>query len=335
MEKVEEAILISSTSSHRMEAKQGNVGCAVVATKAIIYSTQVCGNEDQGILHGEGSNRGSRDWPLTQRQNQEVEVNSSLGFWAEKLPFLSEEAKKCVSAAWRTGTKSRYEAAWTRYWDWVQSGGLYPDRDAVSSVENYLAHLFHEHKLAYRTINVHRSAISAKLSPYNGMPLGEQPVVCKVMKGIFNLRPPKKKLIPTWSVKTVLSFFKERWGDIKSLSLEELTIKMTILIGLVTAKRPSSIALMTVLPDHYRQLQDSVEFALIGLEKHSREDYVQEPVVIYKYKDPRLDPVAHIKEYVKRTDEIRQSFQLIESDRMPHKAANPVLISKFLKDAII
>ena len=58
------------------------------------------------------------------------------------------------------------------------------------------------------------------------------------------------------------------------------------------------MALMAVLPDQYRQLQDNVEFSLIGLEKHSRENYVQEPVVIYKYRDPRLDLVAHIQEYV-------------------------------------
>ena len=65
------------------------------------------------------------------------------------------------------------------------------------------------------------------------------------------------------------------------------------------------------------------------------EDYVQEPVVIYKYRDPWLDQVAHIKEYVKRTREIRQSWQLIVSDRAPYKAASPVLISKFLKEAIM
>ena len=111
LEKVEETVLISSTSSRRAEIEQDNASCAMVATEAIIYSTQVCSNEDQEIPHGEGSNGGSRDWLLNQRQDQEVEVNSSLGFWAEKRPFLSEEAKTCVAAAWRTSTKSRYETA--------------------------------------------------------------------------------------------------------------------------------------------------------------------------------------------------------------------------------
>ena len=69
--------------------------------------------------------------------------------------------------------------------------------------------------------------------------------------------------------------------------------------------------------------------------KNSREDYAQESVMIYKYSDPRLDPVVHIKEYVKRTKKIRQSFQLMVSAKVPHKAASPVLVSKYLKDAIM
>ena len=59
----------------------------------------------------------------------------------------------------------------------------------------------------------------------------------------------------------------------RMLLLEEFNIKMTMLIGLVTAKRPSSIVLMTVLPEHSRQLEHSVEFSLIRLEKHARRLY--------------------------------------------------------------
>ena len=85
---------------------------------------------------------------------------------------------------------------------------------------NYLSNLFHVHDLAYRMINLHRSAISAKLPPYNGTPL-------------------------------------------------------------------------------------------------------------------RLDPVTHIKEYVRRMGKIRQSLQLVVLAKVPHKSASLVLISKYLKDAII
>ena len=40
-------------------------------------------------------------------------------------------------------------------------------------------------------------------------------------------------------------------GEMEKLSLEHLTVKMTMLLRL---------ALKTVLPDYYRQLEDSIEF---------------------------------------------------------------------------
>ena len=39
LEKVEETVVIASTSSHEVEVASSQVGCAVVATKAIVYST--------------------------------------------------------------------------------------------------------------------------------------------------------------------------------------------------------------------------------------------------------------------------------------------------------
>ena len=98
LEEVEEAVAFASTSSQEVRVGSNEVGLAVVATKAIVYSAQGQGNAKQG---------GSGICSLTQSQNQEIEVNSSQGFWADKWPLLSKEAKECVSAAWRVGTKSR------------------------------------------------------------------------------------------------------------------------------------------------------------------------------------------------------------------------------------
>ena len=145
---LEEAVVMASTSSCEVGVGSNKVGCAVG------YSAQNWGNvEQEGICS------------LTQGQDQEIEVNRLRGFWADNQPLLSEEAKECVSVAWRVGTKSRYKLAWIRYCEWIEGGSLYLGRDLVSSVANYLAHLFHKHKLAYRTLGVHRLAISVKLPP--------------------------------------------------------------------------------------------------------------------------------------------------------------------------
>ena len=50
-----------------------------------------------------------------------------------------------------------------------------------------------EKGLAYRTINVHRSAISAYHEPLHGYPIGWSPLVFSLLSGVFNLGPPQRK----------------------------------------------------------------------------------------------------------------------------------------------
>ena len=107
-----------------------------------------------------------------------------------------------------------------------------------------------------------------------------------------------------------------------------------MLVSVVMSKRPSSLKLMTVAKDFFRLKEDSVEFVLVGLEKHSGKDYVQKPVVLTKCDITQLDPVSNVKEYVRRTKRLRKLDQLIISDKKPYEAASMKLIAKYLAGAI-
>ena len=48
------------------------------------FSVYVYGDKNRETVHGEGSNSGFINWPLTQVWDQEAEVNSFHGFWEEK-----------------------------------------------------------------------------------------------------------------------------------------------------------------------------------------------------------------------------------------------------------
>ena len=43
----------------------------------------------------------------------------------------------------------------------------------------------------YRTINLHRLAISAFHEYVDGLPVGKHPGICSLISGVFNLRPPE------------------------------------------------------------------------------------------------------------------------------------------------
>ena len=52
----------------------------------------------------------------------------------------------------------------------------------------FLAHSFDE-SLEYGTINTYRSALSGVLPPMEGFPVGQHPLVVRLLKGILNLCP--------------------------------------------------------------------------------------------------------------------------------------------------
>ena len=114
----------------------------------------------------------------------------------------------------------------------------------MNQILDYLAHLF---KLGYqyRSINVHRSALSSTLKPIENFPDGQHPLVKRLMKGVFNTRPPVPSLCPTWSLVKVLNVLKDR-SPLKSLDLKCLTLKTAMLLALASAKRCDSLSYLSL-----------------------------------------------------------------------------------------
>ena len=124
------------------------------------------------------------------------------------------------------------------------------DEAAPSSVNliNFLQYKFEVNKKQYRTINTYRSAVSTTLGTCRslGVPVGQDPLVCRCMRGIHRLRPPKTKLFPTWDIVTVLNSVL-KWGETKKLPLKKLLTKTAFLVVLVCYKRPADMCNMQVV----------------------------------------------------------------------------------------
>ena len=60
---------------------------------------------------------------------------------------------------------------------------------------NFLYYQFKEKNRQYSTINSYRSAVSSTLRNYPEckVPVGQTPIVCRFMRGVHRLKPPKKK----------------------------------------------------------------------------------------------------------------------------------------------
>ena len=112
-----------------------------------------------------------------------------------KVSF-SEETFSFISSSWTTGTLSRYNSCWNKWSNWCQERGLDTVIFPIDQLLEFLTHLINL-RLAYKAINLHRSAISSTASDLQEKPVGQHPLVCRLLKGIFNKCPPQPKLFPS------------------------------------------------------------------------------------------------------------------------------------------
>ncbi len=117
---------------------------------------------------------------------------------------VSEEAFQIIAASWRRGTEKSYASSWTKWVTWCNSGNVNPLLPSIEKVINFLTEAFHQ---GYQnsTMNLFRSALSASLPPLEGYPVGQHPLVIRLLQGIFNSRPPTLRYEHIWKVLEVYS----------------------------------------------------------------------------------------------------------------------------------
>ena len=157
----------------------------------------------------------------------------------------------------------------------------------------------------YSTLNTARSAVSAIVVPVTNQTLGLHPLVSRFMKGIFKNNLPVPKYQTTWDVQIILNY-SSGLPDIKDLDLKSLTIKLLMLIVLVSAQRGQSLHMLDI--SFMKVAETSYEFALPDHVKQSRPGYNTPSVVLKAYPhDMALCVVYHLKEYLKRTESLRKN----------------------------
>ena len=305
---------------------------AVLARQAMVQSDDGNDGRHQEIANIQDSS-GGHDNRGPSSRHQVVQVGRLSSFWNKDQGGLSAGAKQLVEASWRPATEAQYSSCWRKWTVWTGLHGISSTAPALNDVLNYLSELYNE-GLQYRTINTARSTLSSTLPPMDGFPVGQHPLVTRLMKGIFNSRPIVKTLFPAWSVKLVLKTLRE-WSPASKLSLKLLTLKTVMLLALATGKRASSIKLLSIKSGYIEVSEGKVVLQPFGLEKHSRLDRSFPPITIESYnEDPSLCPVFYIKTYLRRTSSLRSSDSLFVTTTKPHDAATIWTILRWLKTVI-
>ena len=240
---------------------------------------------------------------------------------------ISDTATNLIARAKSRGTRSNYDSAWRKFTGWCSGREINPFSCPLGDVLDYLGHMF-EKQYKYRTINNHRSAISAYHRPIDGMKVGSHPYVTDLMKGVNNERPPLPKYRFIWDVELVLGKMKELPGN-QDLPLDLLSHKLVTLLGLCAVQRGSEIHALNL--KWISKSSEGYKCAFGCKVKHSRNGKVAPPVDFYPFpQDLKLCPVDCLDAYIKLTQPFRESAgnALFLSTKKPH---NPVVKSTLTK----
>ena len=105
--------------------------------------------------------------------------------------FLNTATDLALSS-WRDKSTRSYNSSFNKWARWCAERDRNPISGSISDVANFLADLFEE-GYQYRSINVYRSSISTTHDKVDGYSVGQHPTVTRLMRGVFNKRPPLSK----------------------------------------------------------------------------------------------------------------------------------------------
>ena len=323
----------SVTEAESGQGQNSNNNCTILACSSMVPSANTTPN---GLSHPPATINSLTEEPLggtssssSSGSNESSRLESLRA--SSRYKGLSAEAFDLLCSAWRGSTEKSYAVAWRKWSLWCQS----TERDPLSaSLEDIVEFLTSEFQAGfqYSTINSIRSALSATLPPIDGTPVGQHPLVSRLLQGIFNRRPPLPKYNSTWDVNTVIIYIRE--GQTETLSLKDLSYKLAMLLALLSATRSSDLHLLDLRFITFHT--DEVQFQIAGLSKTRRSGPPRTFTIKRLPEMTTLCPIATLETYISVTSSFRGSNpskqpQLFLALNQPHRPVSSSTISRWIK----
>ena len=210
---------------------------------------------------------------------------------------FSRQAVDIFCASWTAGTEKQYKGVWDKWSGWCRKRQIDLPQASVIQVVEFLTDCFHEGK-GYSTINTYRSALSTTLCAMNDDrdSFGSHPLIARLLKGVYILRPPTPRYSSTWDVSEVTDYLKTL-APLRELSFKLLTLKTVMLCALASAQRQQTL-------NFRKESQDSITFVVTDRLKTSRPGKSIE-ITFSSSGCASICPLAALKEYISRSETLR------------------------------
>ena len=162
------------------------------------------------------------------------------------------------------------------------------------------------------------------------MPVGQHPLVCRFLKGVFQERPALPRYTTTWDVSEVLSYL-QTLDPSAELSLKVLSQKLVMLLALLSGQRTQTLKLVHI--HNIRYTEAGCLIYVTSLLKHTRPGVHQEPIKLLPYPaDSRLCVVDTLSTYLEKTKSLRGlETQLFISYQKPYRSVSSDTIRRWIK----
>ena len=164
--------------------------------------------------------------------------------------------------------------------------------------------------------------------------MGQHPLVCRFVKGAFERKPPSRKYYAIWDVRQVLNVLKTLSPN-SSLSLMELSLKLSMLLALVSIQRKQTLLQLNINNEYLKKSDEEFVFILSRHVKQSRPNYSIPPVIIPRYTlDTDICPYVCLEDYIERTKSLRNDDVLLISTIKPRRAIGSQTLARWIKTVL-
>ena len=212
---------------------------------------------------------------------------------------LSETATDLVLSSWRDKSSRSYNSSFSKWARWCEQWDRNSVLGPISDIANFLAELYQE-GYQYSSINVYHSSISMTHDKVDGYLTGQRPTVVRLMKEVFNKRPPLPRYTHSWDVSKVTSYISSLNVN-DNLSLKILSLKLVMLLALTRPTRSSDLSSLDLRC--LKLLPDGIQFYPSELAKKSRPSKSVAPFIFPAFpSDNKLCPKVTLLSYISRTE---------------------------------
>ena len=117
---------------------------------------------------------------------------------------VSPEILEVIMQYWKSGTGNKYNTYQKQWIQFSSEGNQDPSHPYLNRVLIFL-HSYQIRNVGYSVLNTIDSMLSSFVE-IDGIEVGKHPVICRYMKGAYNLNPSLQKRNFTWHVEAVVKY---------------------------------------------------------------------------------------------------------------------------------